>query len=191
MLAVKKRSLLKWPSRSKGRCKQDCAKQQDNRRAADSAYGPYRVCPGAVCASKFERQLARAERKRREHGDGDGGAERHGEGGADPGPEDPLRYRKDEHEDRPGAGPDADREHHGHDFSPGEGARELPCIDDMITRLSRRVMVVIVTMIVMVMIMGLAVCMVMGMIVGMMLGMTMRELFVGGMRCGHAAPVPE
>ena len=64
-------------------------------------------------------------------------------------------------------------------------------IDNMITRLSRRVRVVIVTMIVMIMTMRLAVVVVMGMIVRLMLGLTMRELFVGGMRCRHAAPVPE
>ena len=111
-----------------------------------------------------------------------------------PARENPLRYRKYEHEDRASAGPDADRAHHCHDFSPGEGARELPRIDDMITRLSRRVMMmlVIVTMIVMVMIMRMAVCVVaMGVILGMMLGMIMRGLFVGHMRCRHAAPVPE
>ena len=41
-------------------------------------------------------------------------------------PKDPLRDRKNKHEYRPGAGPDADREHDGHDFSPGKGASELP-----------------------------------------------------------------
>ena len=67
-------------------------------------------------------------------------------------------------------------------------------IDDMITGLSRRVimMLVIVAMVVMVIIMRMTVfIVVMGMILGMMLGATMRELFIGRMPWGHAArPAP-
>ena len=66
----------------------------------------------------LERKLARAEREHREHGDRNGGAERHGEGRCYSCPEQPLRHRKHEHENGSGAGPDAHREHYRHDFSP-------------------------------------------------------------------------
>src|SRR4051794_18455579 len=56
-------------------------------RATNGAGGPYHVGPGTVCSAKLERKFARADRKRGEHRDGYGSAERHGEGGGDPLPE--------------------------------------------------------------------------------------------------------
>src|SRR5262249_39509442 len=43
-----------------------------------------------------------------------------GEGGGDTSPEQSLRQRKDENEDRASAWPDADREYDRHHFAPGE-----------------------------------------------------------------------
>ena len=40
-------------------------------------------------------------------------------------PEHALRQREHEHEDGPGARPDADRKHHRHDLAPGEGTGEF------------------------------------------------------------------
>ena len=59
----------------------------------------------------------------------------------------PCVTREDEHEDGARAGPDADREHHGHDLSPGERPGKLPRVDDVIARLALR-MVMSVMMVV-------------------------------------------
>ena len=90
-------------------------------------------------------------------------AERHGEGGGHARPEQPLRQRKDENEDRAGARPDADREHDGHHLAPGDRAGKLPRVDHVIARLPRRMMVMVMVMmmvavvVVLVMMVGVAV----------------------------------
>ena len=107
--------------------------------------------------------FARAERQCGQRGDGDGRAERHGEGGGHARPEQPLRQREDENEDRAGARPDADREHDGHHLAPGDRAGKLPRVDHVIARLPRRMMVMVMVMmmvavvVVLVMMVGVAV----------------------------------
>src|SRR4029077_18829126 len=103
---------------TEARSKRAPAKNKENTRPAYAAGGPHGVGPSAARPAELERKLARAQRERRQHGDGDGGAERHGEGRCHSRTEQSLRYREDEHEDRSGAGPDADREHHRRDLPP-------------------------------------------------------------------------
>ena len=69
--------------------------------------------PPSLSASSRE-----PRRERGEYRDSDAGPERHGKGGGDTCPEQALRQGKDKNEDRTGARPDADREHHSHYLSP-------------------------------------------------------------------------
>ena len=58
-------------------------------------------------------------------GDGDGGAEPHHEGRDHAGPEQPLRQRKDQHQDGARARPQADRDDGGEPPLPSAGSGEL------------------------------------------------------------------
>ena len=111
----------------------------------------------AARPAKLKRKLARAERKRRQHRDGNGGAERHGEGRGNSCPEQTLRYGEDEHKDGSCAGPDADREHHRHHLSPGKRTGKLPRIDDVVARFPWRVMMAVMVMTMIMMTVGMVV----------------------------------
>ena len=135
---------------------QSRAEQEDKGRAAEGADRPHGIGKGAAPAAEFQRELARAKRKRRQHRDGDGGAGGHGKGRRHAGPEHTLRQREDEHEDPARAWPDADREHHGEDLSPGERPGELARIDDVTASLALimiMVMIMVISMAMMVVMM--------------------------------------
>jgi hypothetical protein len=85
-----------------------------------------------------------------------GSTECHGEGGEHARPEQTLRQGENEDEDRAGARPDSDREHHRHHFAPGNRTGKLPRIDHVIAGLARRVMVAVV-IVVMIMVMRFAI----------------------------------
>ena len=70
-----------------------------------------------------------------------------------------MRQREDEHQDRPRARPDADREHHGKNLSPRERAGKLPRIDDVVAGLAFRVTMT------MLMVMGIRIVMIMTVVI--------------------------
>jgi hypothetical protein len=112
------RLALKRSRRPQRDSEQGRAEEKDQRRAAESTNRPDRISKGAAFATESERKLAGAKRERRQCRDGDASADSHGESCRHASPEDPLRQREDEHEDRPRAWPDADREHHRKNLSP-------------------------------------------------------------------------
>ena len=78
-------------------------------------------------------------------------------------PEQALGHREDQHENGARAGPDADREHHGHDLPPGERPGKLPRVDDVVARLARRMVMAVIVMVMVVMVMiVMAMIMIMG-----------------------------
>ena len=71
------------------------------------------------------RQALGGDREDGDGGDRDRGAEPHHEGGGDAGPEQALRQREHQHQDRARAGPQADREDRAQAAPPAAGAGEL------------------------------------------------------------------
>ena len=97
-----------------------------------------------------------------------------------------MRQREDEHEDRPGARPDADREHHGEDLAPGERAGKLARIDDVMAGLAFRVTMT------MMMVMGIRIVMIMTVVMMVVFAVAVLVI-VARLRFGRArlSPAPE
>src|SRR6185437_7669993 len=73
--------------------------------------------------------------------DRDRGAESHHEGRRDPGPEYALRQREDQHQDRAGTRPQADREDRRQSALPAAGAGEL--VGGRPMRMTRMIVVIV------------------------------------------------
>src|SRR5688572_31321896 len=67
------------PRRPERGDEQKRTEQEDDQCPADRACAPNRIGPNGTRSTELQRQFTRAERERRQHGHGKGGAERHGE----------------------------------------------------------------------------------------------------------------
>ena len=171
--------VLKWPGRTHRGGEQGRPEQQDQGRTTEGTNRPNGFGESTAPASEPQGELARAEGKRGERRDGDGGADRHGKGCRNPGPEHPLRQREDEHQDRTRTRPDADREHHGENSSRRERAGKLPRIDDVVAGLAFRVTMT------MLMVMGIRIVMIMTVVIMVVFAVAVLVI-VARLRLGRA-----